>query len=157
MNESVNFLSPIRLVGPVFNGCDFYADPEGPKGGMSVDVNIETPVDIALSHEDGSYVLRMPMRLKIRIRESADDKTADGGREVMHAFLSMEGALFVSDEINLPKSEILEALRVNSISLFYSSARSYIESLTGMSSAGRFTIPPIDPQAYVRSLCGSEA
>lgn len=149
MSEPINFISPIRLVGPMFNRCDFYVDQVGPTGGMLVDVSIDVPDDAALTHEAGAFVLHHVMKVLIRVRE--DEGDGSGDREVMHAAVSMAGAVSVSDEVGLPEGEILQALRVNAVSLFYSSVRSYIESMTSMSSMGRFTIPAIDPQAYVSS------
>lgn len=152
MSDQANFLSPIRLVGPMINGCDYYVDQTGPKGEVQVEVNLVTPNDVSLSHEPNAFALHFSMQVRIRLCEEDAGDGANATKEVMHAFLSMTGAVFVSDEIALPEREILEALRLNAISMFYSAARSYIETLTSMSSVGRFTIPPIDPQAYLRTL-----
>lgn len=156
MSEQLNFLSPIRLIGPMINGCDYYADQAGPKDEFRCDVNLVTPHDVSLSREANAFVLHFSMQVRIRLCEDDGVDEADAANEVMHAFLSMTGAVFVSDEISLPESEILEALRLNAISMFYSAARSYIETLTSMSSVGRFTIPPIDPQAYLNGLSKPE-
>ena len=150
MSKSMNFISPIRLTGPMINGCDFYVYQTGPTGSMLVDVNIEILNDAALDHEEGAFVLHHSMKVRIKVRE--ESREASEGKEMMHASVTMVGAVSVSDQIGLPEDEILQALRVNAVSLFYSSARSYIETMTGMSSAGRFSIPPIDPQAYIGSL-----
>ena len=156
MSGQTNFLSPIRLVGPMINGCDYYVDQAGPRGGVQVEVNLVTPDDVSLSHEPNAFALHFPMQVRIRLYEDNADNGADAAKEVMHAFLSMTGAVVVSDEVALTEGEILEALRLNAVSMFYSAARSYIENLTSMSSVGRFTIPPIDPQAYLRTLAELE-
>ena len=61
----------------------------------------------------------------------------------------MGGVVSVSDQVNVQDGSIEHGLLLNGVSLFYSSARSYIEMITSMSSMGRFTIPAIDPEAYV--------
>lgn len=154
MSEQVSFFSPIRLVGPFFNGCDFFVDQTGPTGNLFVDVNVETPKDPSLEREQGELVLHHAMAVRIRIRQEGD--SPNDGKEMMRASVSMAGAVSVPDSLELPEEAILRALRINAVSLFYSSARSYVETLTGHSSMGRFTIPAIDPEAYIDSLKGGE-
>lgn len=111
-------------------------------------MNNETPGDTTLDHEEDACILRHSVKVLAGVRDEGE-KTS-GGREMMHACVSMMGAVSVSGGIDLKTNENLQVLRVNAASLFHSSERSYTEALISVSSAGRFSIPPIGSQTYVR-------
>ena len=147
MNDT--FFSPIALYGPFINECDFFVDREGPRSErVRCDVAIETLSDRQVVEDDERYTLPHEMKLKIRLVEDGNGEE----RELMHALLHMVGEVSLPKQISQDMDKVERTLFVNGVSLFYSSARSYVETLTSGSSMARFTIPAIDPVAYVESL-----
>lgn len=147
MNENSGFLSPIQLFGPYINSSTFHVTPENPTGELVLDVSLDIPHDPKLQHEDGLYSLRHEMSLVFTLTEKEGKPI-----ERMRAELAMGGAVAVADNLALEAEEVLAALQLNAVSLFYAAARSHIEMLSSQSPMGRFTVPPIDPQAYINSI-----
>ena len=152
MSKRNSFLSPIVLNGPYFDESSIvvYQSDSASAGPVSCSVGLDIPENLALTHEGNAYVLNHAMKIDITIQQDGDD--SDSKVDLMRVVLTATGAVSVADSIGLEEGEIFEALRLNAVSLFYSSARSYVEMITAQSSIGRFTIPAIDPNAYVRSL-----
>lgn len=145
--RTVDFISPVMLSGPYINAADLYVSPSGPD--PSVDVQCEVSIDIPdnreVVHEDGVYRLAHEMTVGIALYQMPEAGRVD----YLRVNLSMGGVVSVSDQVSVQDGSIEHGLLLNGVSLFYSSARSYIEMITSMSSMGRFTIPAIDPEAYV--------
>ena len=152
MSNQNSFISPIVLTGPYFDESSIVVcrSASASSGSISCSVGLNIPENLALSHEGSAYVLNHAMKIDITIQQDSDDSGSKA--DLMRIALTATGAVSVADSIGLDEGEIFEALRLNAISLFYSSARSYVEMITAQSSIGRFTIPAIDPNAYVRSL-----
>lgn len=151
MSNQNSFISPIVLTGPYFDESSIAVCQSAvSSGSISCSVGLDIPENLVLSHEGSAYVLNHAMKIDIAIQQDSDDPGSKA--DLMRIALTATGAVSVADSIGLNEGEISEALRLNAISLFYSSARSYVEMITAQSSIGRFTIPAIDPNAYVRSL-----
>ena len=151
MSEDKTFFSPIVLDGPFIDQCDFFVRKEQPASGSELrcTVNIWTPEHRHFEHEDDRYILVHDMRLHVELIEHVEGRPDE---KVMHAHLTMRGGISVTDEVEATEEEILNSLLLNGVSLFYSSARTYIEFISGQSPMGRFTIPASYPKAYVDSL-----
>lgn len=147
MSENLSFFSAIKLIGPYINACELFVDQEGPRtDSLSCDVSIDTPDEGDYVHSESEHLLNHTMTIAIRLTEMVEGQE----RDLMHVRLSMNGAVTLPGTISATEEEIERNLLLNGISLFYSSARTYIEMLTGQSAMRRFTIPAIDPEAYVR-------
>lgn len=145
--RTVDFISPVVLSGPYINEADLYVSPSGPDPSLDVqcEVSIDIPDKREVVHEGGVYRLAHEMTVGIALCQ-----VPEAGRvDYLRVNLSMSGAVSVSDQVSVQDGSIEYCLLLNGVSLFYSSARSYIEMITSMSSMGRFTIPAIDPEAYV--------
>lgn len=148
--RTVDFISPVMLSGPYINEADLYVSPSGPDPSLDVqcEVSIDIPDKREVVHEDGVYRLAHEMTVGIALYQ-----VPEAGRvDYLRVSLSMGGVVSVSDQVSVQDGSIEHGLLLNGVSLFYSSARSYIEMITSMSSMGRFTIPAIDPEAYVASV-----
>lgn len=145
--RTVDFISPVMLSGPYINEADLFVSPSGPDPSLDVqcEVSIDIPDKREVVHEDDVYRLAHEMTVGIALYQ-----VPEAGRvDYLRVSLSMGGVVSVSDQVNVQDGSIEHGLLLNGVSLFYSSARSYIEMITSMSSMGRFTIPAIDPEAYV--------
>ena len=150
MSET-DFISPVSIKGPYINKSSIFVSQQGPEEGGEIfcDVNIELHDKTDAVNKGNEYVL--PHRMEVNI--SLHSAEGDGGRiDYMRAHLDMVGIISIPNSIEIQGMTATEALRLNGISLLYSSARSYIEFLTSMSAMGRFTIPAIDPAAFLHSL-----
>ena len=145
--SSAGFISPVVLKGPFINEANVYVSPTGPDPSMDVqcEVSLDTPEDREVLHEDGAYCLPHSMRVHIALYQTLDEGRVD----YLRVDLSLSGSVSISDAVDVRGGSIEYGLLLNGVSLFYSAARSYIEMVTSMSSMGRFTIPAIDPEAYV--------
>lgn len=141
-----DFFAPIGLTGPYFDECDFYVRKETPKGNLLLDLDLDIPTEQEYTDEDGNLTLIHEMRLRVSLNEVLDDERTS---EAMHASVSMRGAVSVPLDVQASRSDLEAYLLLNAISLFYSSARSYIDALSSQSPMGRFTIPAIDPKKYL--------
>lgn len=148
---SNELFSSINLEGPYISECDLFVKTSAPANELACNVQIRTPKNLKLEHdkENGEYELVHAMKVDVSLVEVSED---GNGPEAMHANLTMNGVISITDRVKASEEEIMQSLLVNGVSLFYSSARSYVEILTSMSPMGRFTIPTIDPKAYVESL-----
>ena len=144
---TVDFISPVVLSGPYINEANLYVSPSGPDPSIDVqcEVNIDIPDKREVVHEGGVYHLAHEMTVGIALYQVSEAGKVD----YLRVNLSMSGAVSVSDQVSVQDGSIEHGLLLNGVSLFYSSARSYIEMITSMSSMSRFTIPAIDPEAYV--------
>ena len=141
-----DFFAPIGISGPYFNECDLFVRRGAPEGELSLDLGIDLPTDHEYFEEDGVLGLANEMKVRVSLTESPSDGQP---REAMHVRLSMGGVVTMPMDVDAGRDELEAYLLLNGVSLFYSSARSYIEVLTGQSPMGRFTIPPIDPKRYL--------
>ena len=141
-----DFFAPINMSGPYFNECDLFVRRGTPEGELSLDLDLEIPTDSEYLEEDGFLVLPHELKVRVSLTEHPDD---DEPREAMHVNLSMGGTVSTPMDADVSRDGLETYLLFNGISLFYSSARSYIEMLTAQSPMGRFTIPPIDPKKYL--------
>ena len=146
---SNDLFSPINLSGPYISECDLYVSHSAPSGDLVCNVKIKTPKDLKFEHSEEEYTLFHAMKISIELLEMNGEEVAS---EAMRANLTMRGIISVTDKVKAEVEEVKESLLLNGVSLFYSAARSYIEFLTSMSPMGRFTIPAINPKAYVDSL-----
>lgn len=142
-----NYFSPISLTGPYFYECDMYVSRDAPKSELNLIMNLVLPETEAFIEEDGKLLLHHDMHVNVKLTEGDHEETA---REAMHINLGMTGivALPLNDQVDRAEAE--ETLRLNAISLFYASARSFIEMNTAQSPMKRFTIPPINPIEFLR-------
>lgn len=141
-----NFFSPIEIDGPYFNGCDLFVAKQPPCSEMQIELSIDIPENQRYELADGALSLDHEMTVSVRLTGS--DK--DGNKaEGMHATVSMNGTVSLPCTGAQNRDTLESVLLLNAISLFYSSARSYIEFVTGQSPMRRFTIPPIDPMNYM--------
>ena len=145
--SSIDFISPVVLSGPYINEANLYVSPVAPDPSLDLqcDVSIDIPEEQEVLHENGTYRLLHEMKVHIVLYQMPDEDRLD----FLRVNLSMGGVISVSDKVSVQNGSIKRGLLLNGVSLFYSSARSYIEMITGMSSMGRFTIPAIDPEAYI--------
>lgn len=145
-----SFISPINMGGPFINRCNLYVRPSVPEDGapVSCNVTIDVPDEREVLHEEGGYRLNHSMEVAVSLSQA----TGDGDTDLMRVQLSMSGTISIPDEVEVKGMTVEYALLLNGVSLFYSAARSYIESVTAMSSMGRFTIPAIDPSAYLENI-----
>ena len=147
MNKIESFFSPNSLSGPYINSCDLFVDRKGPESDeMRCDVQIHTPDERQFEHTNDGHFLYHDMTVEVRLIEELGDEE----KEMMHASISMAGTVSLPNDVNATTEDIESNLFMNAVSLFYSSARSYIELLTGQSSMRRFTIPAINPEAYAK-------
>lgn len=145
--RTVDFISPVILSRPYINEADLYVSPSGtdPSIDVQCEVSIEIPDKREVVHEGGIYRLVHEMTVGIVLYQASEARRVD----YLRVNLSMGGVISVSDQVSVQDGFIEHGLLLNRVSLFYSSARSYIEMIASMSSMGRFTIPAIDPEAYV--------
>lgn len=146
---SNEILSPISLDGPFLVDVDFHVDRKGPESEkLAAGIELEIPDDLELHHENGLYALPFGMKIRFELHEAAEDAR----NELLRAVISMAGSVSVPDQIPVDEQEIFNALKLNGVSMFYAFGRTQIELMTGQSPMGRFTIQPIDPAAYLRSI-----
>lgn len=142
------FLSPIRLQGPTIDGCTIKVSPNRPSGDLICNVEINSSLPSEVEHVDGLH--RLPFKLNIIVTACMkDDETRDS--PVLDVQLELSGDVSVPDSLGIAEDSLLSSLQVNAVSLCYSSARSYLEMLTSLTKMGRFSLPPIDPRAYIKS------
>lgn len=147
MSKIESFFSPISLNGPYVNECNLFVNRTGPESNeMRCDVQIRTPDNRNFEHNEDGHYLHHEMTVEVRLIE----KLNESERELMRANVSMVGTVSLPKDIEAGIKDIEDNLFMNSVSLFYSSARSYIEYMTGQSSMGRFIIPAINPESYVK-------
>ena len=145
--SAADFISPVVLNGPYINETDCYVSQccPDPSIDLQCEVSIDIPDEREVIHEGEAYKLPHSMRVHIALYQMAEQGRVD----YLRVNLSMSGAVSISDKVSVQSGSVERGLLLNGVSLFYSSARSYIEMITSMSSMGRFTIPAIDPEAYV--------
>lgn len=143
-----DFISPIRLVGPFVKESEFSVKKNESTTSLDVTLNLATK-EVELVHENNIYAYEMVLSTEARLLDSQD-----ASKEYLRVYVTVEGAVTVPDTIGITEDELAVSLRLNAISMLYSFTRSYVEYLSSMSQAGRFTLPPIDPNAYV-GICNT--
>lgn len=150
---STGFIASISLGWSLLRECDFWVNPEAPTGRLNCSVHLDLGDD-ALARDDGHYAL--PVSLKVELVLS--DEATGGAKPIerMHARMTIDGSVNVSDAVDASEDEVFKSLRLNGVSLLYSQARAHIEYLTAMSAVSRFSLPTIDPARFIESIDGHD-
>lgn len=141
-----NYLSPIAINGPYVLESSLWVNEVGPSGDMRCNVNVEMSTEDVVDGED-EYIL--PAKLTADI-ELYDDTEERGER--MRANMVVAGRVSITKRVKAEHQEIVDNLRLNAASMFYSFVKYQIENQTSMTPMQRFTIPSINPQELLKAI-----
>lgn len=148
-----DFFSPIRLLYCHVLESHVRVSEEGPAGDRDARLTLETADPALQRMPDGSVVLRSELTVDLVLA------TRKGDEELFSARVRAQGAVGVDAAQAQRMADQTEVtLRANVVSLLYGQIRTYLEMVTGMSPMGKFTLPTIDPYAYLSGVAkdGSE-
>ena len=147
-----NFFSPIKLLYCHVMESHVRVSEEGPEGDREARLTLETGDPMMERAENGDTVLRSELTVDLSLRSRDTDEELFAVHVRAQGAVGTEGrqAELLGDQTEL-------TLRANLISLLYGEMRTYVEVLTGMSPMGRFTLPTIDPYAYLGTISSEEA